>query len=63
MTNSVTVTSPGSTGSENGTQMQSYPVQGQFGAQSVEMDVATVGEAGLGVCELTFSGKLCAWMY
>lgn len=45
MTNSVTVTSPDSTESENGAQMQCYPVQGQFGL--VEMDVATVGEAGL----------------
>ncbi|KAJ6113575.1 transcriptional regulator family: Fungal Specific TF [Penicillium sp. IBT 18751x] len=40
------VTSPDSTGSENGAQMQFYPVQGQFGP--VEIDVATVGEAGLG---------------
>ena len=46
MTNSVTVTSPDSTGSENGAQMPFHPVQGQFGL--VEMDVATVGEAGLG---------------
>ncbi|KAJ5123280.1 transcriptional regulator family: Fungal Specific TF [Penicillium atrosanguineum] len=46
MTNSVTVTSPDSTGSDYGAQMQVHPVQGQFGP--VEMDVATVGEAGLG---------------
>lgn len=49
MTNSVTVTSPDSTGSENGAQMQAYPVQDSFGLP-VEMDPANVGEAGLG-CE------------
>jgi hypothetical protein len=59
MTNSVTVTSPDSTGSENGAQLQAYPVPG-FGAQGGEMDVATVGEAGLGSCESDC--EPCAWI-
>lgn len=55
MTSSVTVTSPDSTGSENGAHMQTsaYPVQGQF-AQSVERDIATGGKTGLGGCEFSF---------
>jgi hypothetical protein len=61
MTNSVTVTSPDSTGSENGAQMQAYPVQDSFGL-SVEMDPANVGEGGLGrefdVDELSCAGIL-----
>lgn len=63
LTSSVAVTSPDSTGSENGSQILAYPVQGQF-VQSVEMDVATVGKTGLGGCEFFPSSgcEVCAWL-